>query len=126
MKLCPEAEPAWGAPDQHCSVPAHLPQQREKHNSSREWRVIVQPFLSPGTDIKAEEVHPAFESVTQTVMSSSGDFVEHKFCFAAPVLSQLGAAAGTILLSNAVGDSPIVTVTFSCHSYISIRFSALK
>lgn len=105
MDLCPEAEPGWAAPDQHCSLPVHLHQQHEKDNSSREWRVTVQPSLSPGTDIKAGEVHPTFESVTQTVVTSKGDSVEHKFCFAAPVLSQLGAATGVILLSNTAGDS---------------------
>lgn len=54
---------------------------------------------------KAEEVSPTFGSVTQAVVISSGDFVEHKFCFAVPVFSQMDAAIGMILLSNTAGDS---------------------
>lgn len=54
---------------------------------------------------KAEDVYPTFESVPSTVLISSGDFVQHKFCFAAPVFSQMDAAIGMILLSNTVGDS---------------------
>lgn len=54
---------------------------------------------------KAEEVYPTFGSVTQTVMISSGDFVEQKFCFAAPVFNEMDAAIGMILLSNTVGAS---------------------
>lgn len=107
LNLCPETD--WSAPDQHCSVPVDLHQQRVKHNSSRRCRVTVEASLSPGTGIQAEEVYPALERVTQTMcdtaMISSGDFVEHQFCFAAPVFSQLDGAMGMTLLSSTAGDS---------------------